>query len=337
RVISQDALVARLLQIEETLPDVASLKIPTRVVYLPMAFEDSATLGAVQRYQETVRAHAPWLPNNVDFIQRINGLATRDDVRRIVFDASYLVLGLGDVYLGAPCAVPIDPRHRLLTSKYNPARTFTAEGTVGIGGVYMCIYGMDSPGGYQLVGRTLPIWNKFLKNASFAPGEPWLLKFFDQVAFYPVTEAELDRLREDFREGRATVRVEEEVFDFAAYRAFLEENAADIAAFRERQQKAFAAEVALWKADEASAPAEEAPPEAEEEDGFKVVADMNGSVWKVLVEAGARVKAGETVVILEAMKMELEVVAPSEGVVKAVVCRPGKTVAPGDALLVLEA
>ncbi|VFS90857.1 Allophanate hydrolase subunit 2 [Kluyvera cryocrescens] len=64
------------------------------------------------------------------------------------------------MYLGAPCAVPIDPRHRLLSSKYNPARTFTAEGTVGIGGMYMCIYGMDSPGGYQLVGRTLPIWNK---------------------------------------------------------------------------------------------------------------------------------------------------------------------------------
>lgn len=78
-----------------------------------------------------------------------------------------MVLGLGDVYLGAPCAVPIDPRHRLLTSKYNPARTYTAEGTVGIGGVYMCVYGMDSPGGYQLVGRTVPIWNNFLKNSDF--------------------------------------------------------------------------------------------------------------------------------------------------------------------------
>ena len=63
-----------------------------------------------------------------------------------MFDASYLVMGLGDVYLGAPCAVPMDPRHRLVTAKYNPARTFTAEGTVGIGGAYMCIYPMDSPG-----------------------------------------------------------------------------------------------------------------------------------------------------------------------------------------------
>jgi len=57
-----------------------------------------------------------------------------------------------DVYLGAPCAVPVDPRHRLVVPKYNPARTVTPEGAVGIGGAYMCIYPMESPGGYQLVG-----------------------------------------------------------------------------------------------------------------------------------------------------------------------------------------
>lgn len=172
RLISQADLLQRLLARERALGDVSRLKVPTRTVWLPMAFEDSATLGAVDRYQQTVRASAPWLPNNVDFIQRINGLSQREQVRDILFDASYLILGLGDVYLGAPCAVPLDPRHRLLSSKYNPARTHTAEGTVGIGGMYMCIYGMDSPGGYQLVGRTLPIWNKFLKTRSSPPVNP---------------------------------------------------------------------------------------------------------------------------------------------------------------------
>jgi hypothetical protein len=49
----------------------------------------------------------------------------------VVFEASYLVLGLGDVYLGAPCAVPVNPMHRVVTTKMNPARTFTHEGTVG--------------------------------------------------------------------------------------------------------------------------------------------------------------------------------------------------------------
>ncbi|WP_051711007.1 urea carboxylase [Andreprevotia chitinilytica] len=339
RIIRQPQLIETLLALEETLPDVATLKLPTRVVHLPLAFEDSATLGAVQRYQETVRGHAPWLPNNVDFIQRINGLDRREQVRDIIFDASYMVLGLGDVYLGAPCAVPIDPRHRLLTSKYNPARTFTAEGTVGIGGVYMCIYGMDSPGGYQLVGRTLPIWNTFLKNPVFTAGEPWLLRFFDQVRFYPVSEAELTVLREDFREGRASVRIEEEVFDFGAYTQFLADNAASINDFHVKQKTAFDLEVARWQLDDhAAAPAEmERVDEDEVADGHHVVsADLCGSIWKVLVELGQRVEAGATLIVVEAMKMELSVTSPVSGIVRGIRCTPGRAVNPGDALLVLE-
>jgi len=338
RVLRQDALLRYLLALETALPDVSALRVPTRVLHLPMAFEDSATLGAVRRYRETVRPQAPWLPNNVDFIQRINGLPSRDDVRRIVFDASYMVLGLGDVYLGAPCAVPIDPRHRLLTSKYNPARTFTAEGTVGIGGVYMCIYGMDSPGGYQLVGRTLPIWNTFLENPAFVPGEPWLLKFFDQVRFYPVSEAELDTLREDFRHGRAGVRIEEEVFDFAQHTRFLEAHADEIAAFRAAQKQAFDAEVALWQAEETSGMPQEVPAEEVPEllEGERLVAaDLCGSVWKILVEPGQAVQAGEPLIVVEAMKMELTVTAPVAGRVARIRCAAGRAVNTGDPLLVL--
>ena len=102
-------------------------------------------------------------------------------VRDVVMAASYMVMGLGDVYLGAPCAVPMDPRHRLVVPKYNPARTYTPEGSVGIGGCYMCVYPMVSPGGYQLVGRTLPIWNTFGRTGPFSPAAPWLLRNFDQV------------------------------------------------------------------------------------------------------------------------------------------------------------
>ncbi len=337
QVISQQALVALLLELEAYIGDVSQMKVPSRVVYLPMAFEDSATLDAVSRYQDTVRGRAPWLPNNVDFIQRINGLASRDDVRKTLFDASYLILGLGDVYLGAPCAVPIDPRHRLLSSKYNPARTFTAEGTVGIGGMYMCIYGMDSPGGYQLVGRTLPIWNRFMKNAQFQAGEPWLLRFFDQVRFYPVSEDELTVLREDFREGRAAVRIEETVFDFAEHLQFLQTHHAEIEAFRARQAQAFEAEVGRWQQDEDSAIESLSPAPQHNDDGAAAVcADMSGSIWKVLVSVGDTVQEGQALVIVEAMKMELAIVAPQAGRVKRLACQPGRPVSPGDALLWLE-
>ena len=339
--IHQSELIDALLAVEADLPEVDDLKLNTRVLHLPLAFEDSATLDAVSRYRQSVRDTAPWLPNNVDFIQRINGLDTRDEVQETILSASYMVLGLGDVYLGAPCAVPIDPRHRLVTSKYNPARTYTAEGTVGIGGVYMCIYGMDSPGGYQLAGRTLPIWNKFGHNEQFDPGEPWLLRFFDQVRYYPVDEDTLTEMRAEFRACRLHAEITEEVFDFAEYRQFLDANADDIAAFRERQSEAFAKEVEHWQAQAEAEPEEKTGPAVapadEAIDGEAITADVSGNVWKLQVEEGARVEAGDTLVIVEAMKMEFAVEAPCAGTVKSLRCDQGTLVSAGDVLLMIEA
>ena len=341
RVIHQRDLINQLLIIEETLGDARDTKVPSRIVYMPMAFEDSATLDAVARYRQSVRDTAPWLPSNTEFMRRINGLDSVEQVKQILFDTSYMVLGLGDVYLGAPCAVPVDPRHRLLTSKYNPARTYTAEGTVGIGGVYMCIYGMDSPGGYQLVGRTLPIWNKFLKNPVFKDGEPWLLKFFDRVRYYEVTEEELTAQREAFREGRLSLRIEESYFSLAEHEQFLQDNAASIAEFKTKQQAAFTKEVALWQADEEKqidaalqAKVSTGPIEV---DGHAITADISGNIWKLLVEPGQLVEADQPLLIVEAMKMEFSVYADRTAKVSAVHCSPGKQVNAGDLLLVLEA
>lgn len=339
RIIHQHDLLGALQAAEQRIPPVETMEIATRVLHLPLAFEDSATLEAVDRYRQSVRQSAPWLPNNVDFIQRINGLPDRSDVRDIIFNASYMVLGLGDVYLGAPCAVPVDPRHRLLTSKYNPARTYTAEGTVGIGGVYMCIYGMDSPGGYQLVGRTIPIWNKYLRNPIFTPGEPWLLRFFDQVRYYPVSEQELAELRQDFREGHLDIEITEERFSIAEHERFLEREADDIAAFQKRQQQAFTEEVARWSLEDTSPENHGTDSPGSPElavDGLLVESEMHASIWKILVEIGHEVKQDDPLVILEAMKMEIPVLSPVSGVVTAVHCEPGKQVAGGTPLIVVK-
>ncbi|MNV75083.1 Biotin/lipoyl attachment protein [compost metagenome] len=172
----------------------------------------------------------------------------------------------------------------------------------------------------------------------FQDGKPWLLRFFDQIRFYPVTEAELDGLREDFREGRATVRIEEEVFDFAAHQRFLQEQADSIAVFQTRQKSAFDAEVALWKTEDAVVEHVIAEPEAETalREGERLVsADMCGNIWKIPVQVGQSVSAGDTLVIVEAMKMELSVIAPAAGTVTAIRCVPGKPVNAGDPLIVL--
>ena len=104
-----------------------------------------------------------------------------------IYNSNILVLGLGDVYLGAPVATPVDPRHRMVTTKYNPARPWTPENAVGIGGAYLCVYGMEGPGGYQFVGRTIQMWNPLRETEYFKKGKPWLLNFFDRLKFYPVS------------------------------------------------------------------------------------------------------------------------------------------------------
>ena len=183
------------------------LKVPSRIVHLPLSWDDPACQLAIEKYMTTVRKDAPWCPSNLEFIRRINDLPNLDEVYRTVFDASYLVMGLGDVYLGAPVATPLDPRHRLVTTKYNPARTWTAENSVGIGGAYMCVYGMEGPGGYQFVGRTLQMWNRYRDLEAFH-GKPWLLRFFDQIRFYPVSAEELLKIRRDFPLGRYPLKIE---------------------------------------------------------------------------------------------------------------------------------
>jgi urea carboxylase len=228
------------------LADLDGHAFPSRVVHLPLSWDDPATRLAIERYMHGVRADAPWCPWNIEFIRRINGLDSVDDVHRTVFDASYLVLGLGDVYLGAPVATPVDPRHRLVTTKYNPARTWTPENAVGIGGAYMCIYGMEGPGGYQFVGRTVQVWNRAQLGPHFE--QPWLLRPFDRIQWHPVEADELLHLRAEQAEGRLVLDIDEGEFRLSDHRRFLAENDADIKEFQHRQQEAFGAERRAWEA-----------------------------------------------------------------------------------------
>ncbi|MBR7196434.1 urea carboxylase [Pseudomonas sp. 14A] len=317
------------------------LQVPSRIVHLPLSWDDPACQLAIEKYMTTVRKDAPWCPSNLEFIRRINDLPNLDEVQRTVFDASYLVMGLGDVYLGAPVATPLDPRHRLVTTKYNPARTWTAENSVGIGGAYLCVYGMEGPGGYQFVGRTLQMWNRYREVAAF-DGKPWLLRFFDQIRFYPVSAEELLRIRRDFPLGRFDLNIEHSQLNLADYQAFLSQEAEGINAFRAQQQCAFKAERERWIASgQAHFDSEEAVPDASEEAPLQsgehsVDSHIAGNLWQVQVEAGQRVAAGDVLVILESMKMEIPVLAPLAGVVREIRVQPGSAVRAGQRVVVLE-
>lgn len=248
--LPQSRLVPLLAELEASLPAAQDLVVPSRTVRLPLSWDDPATREAIERYMHGVRADAPWCPWNIEFIRRMNGLDSVEDVHRIVYDAEYLVLGLGDVYLGAPVATPLDPRHRLVTTKYNPARTWTPENAVGIGGAYLCIYGMEGPGGYQFVGRTTQIWNHRhpLTAQGFDPEHPWLLRFFDRIQWYPVSADELLDLRADMAAGRGRVDITDGMFSLAEHEQFLAANAEDIGATRAAMEEARSEERERWAA-----------------------------------------------------------------------------------------
>jgi len=346
RRTSRRRILDALSSLEERLPPIDDIEVASRIVHLPLSWDDPATRLAIERYMRSVRSDAPWCPSNLEFIRRINGLESIDEVRRFVFEASYLVMGLGDVYLGAPVATPLDPRHRLVTTKYNPARTWTPENAVGIGGAYLCVYGMEGPGGYQFVGRTVQMWNRYRQTADFRDGKPWLLRFFDQLRFFPVSAEELLRWREDFPYGRAQLKIEPGRLRLREYRAFLIAHAASIAAFKARQQAAFDAERERWRSGDRDAEeAGDLPADSESqapalapaipEGCIALAAPVTGSVWQIHARVGERAGAGTPLILIEAMKMEIAVQAEQAGTVVELRCQRGQAVVAGETLLIL--
>ncbi|QSZ40654.1 urea carboxylase [Sulfurimonas aquatica] len=344
KVCKRDELMEKVKTIELTLPLVDDIEVPARIVHLPLSWDDESTRVAIDKYMKTVRPDAPWCPSNIEFIRRINGLDSIQEVKDIVFGANYLVMGLGDVYLGAPVATPLDPRQRLVTTKYNPARTWTPENAVGIGGAYMCVYGMEGPGGYQFVGRTVQMWNRHRQTKDFIEEKPWLLRFFDQIKFYEVSADELHQMREDFPRGRMKLKTEETTFSLKEYKDFLDTNNESINEFKKTQQDAFEEERQMWeRTGLANFNMENSDIQVIDEEKIElaqnaeaVESPVQGSLWKVMAKVGDTVAEGDVLAIAESMKMEIDIDAPENGKITHVLCSEGENIQTGKMLFVIE-
>jgi urea carboxylase len=185
------------------------------------------------------------------------------------------------------------------------------------------------------------MWNTHRTTREFTPGTPWLLRFFDQIRFFPVTAPELLEIRGAFLYGQYPLNIEQTDFNLKRYHEFLAKTSSEAARFKKHQHEAFVAERERWAAAgqlEFTDPSSEEMPRiaADLPDGYEAVrSPMTASVWHVAVEPGQRVGAGQRVFVLEAMKMEFVVVAPSNGIVEGVHCARGGMVMAGQNLATL--
>ena len=199
----------------------AGMSIPSRVIDMPVAFDDEQTRAAIARYINSIRDDAPNCEggNNVDYIARYNGLEGREQVYEALLATEQWTGFLG-FFPGLPFMFPLDPREVIFVPKYNPTRTWTAEGSVGIGGPCWAIYNVESAGGYQIIGRTIPIYDPQERNEAFRENG-MLLRAGDRVRFHRVEEDEILHLFEEVRADRYRYQIEAEAFDVGTYLEWL--------------------------------------------------------------------------------------------------------------------
>ncbi len=150
--------------------------------------------------------------------------------------------------------------------------------------------------------------------------------------------------RAAFPHGCYPLRIEDGSFTLAEHQRFLAAHAQEIANSKQRQQQAFETERQRWRELGLASYIAEDPASAEASEGeifpdgtTLVCAPSGASVWKVEVAPGDHVTEGQTLIVIETMKMEIDIAAPASGIIRELRCRPGHAVKPGQVLALIGA
>lgn len=342
--ISQDKLITHLVDLEAHIGDLSRAKVPSRLFKLPILFDSSKEKNAIKRYMETQRPYASYLPDNMDFLAKNNGLE-RNDLLDIYLKSRLIAISVG-FFAALPLCLPVDPRQRISCPKMNPSRVFTPEGQVSWGGSCMAIYNVESPGGYQLTGLTIPGCDILGSKNGYSLERPWLFEDFDQLTFYQVSEGEYERQLALFHSGRYQYEVEDTEFDMGEHNKLLDATKEEVKESKKRQkraqdemQKVEDQLMERWNKDKAEGkvPMDKVDALLNDPKIHKIIVPMNANVWKVTSKEGDRVKSNDVVAILEAMKLEISVRAEEglAGKVEKLLVRPGDVVTAGDPLVLV--
>jgi len=196
------------LRLLETLGSEADIELPSRLFYIPVHYNDPWTKACIDDYILKVapREYDP------EYLVRLNNLSDVRELARVHAASEYWITSIG-FRPGLPMLMPLDPRCRLRAPKYNPPRTWTPQGAIGVAGAASAIYATASPGGYQLFGITpVPIWDLSAKLAQFRDN-PVLFKPGDRIRFVPVDREEHDHIAAEVEHGTY-------VYNYVPYQKF---------------------------------------------------------------------------------------------------------------------
>lgn len=202
-VINFGNLTTELLALAKSVGRAGDVEVDSRLLYFPAVYLDPWTAEAMREYREKIN---PDKEPDPEFIAHLNGLDDVDQFVRVHSGSEYWCAALG-FWPGTPFLMPLDPRCKLTAPKYNPPRTFTHRGTIGMGGGSTAIYPVDGPGGYQIFARTpVPIWDEHQRLPQF-DSQPWLLRPTDRLKFIPCSVEEFNEIERKVQEGTYVMNI----------------------------------------------------------------------------------------------------------------------------------
>ena len=170
--------------------------VESRLFRFPTVYLDRWTKEAVEDYVAKITYKKP----DPEFIVELNNLDNIEHFVRVHSSTEYWVASLG-FWPGLPFTMPLDPRCKLTAPKYNPPRTWTPKGAIGMGGSSTAIYPDKLPGGYQIFGRTpVPIWDPE-KRFSIFKDSVCLFRPGDRIKFDPCSYEEFESIERKIIDG----------------------------------------------------------------------------------------------------------------------------------------
>ena len=205
------------VRLTESLGPSDDLVLDSRLFCFPTVYLDPWTKECVEDYIAKIAKKTP----DPEFIAELNGLSDVRQFVRVHSGTEYWVSALG-FWPGLPFMMPLDPRCKLTAPKYNPPRTWTPKGTVGMGGASTAIYPEHLPGGYQVFGRIpVPIWDT---KRSFPVFENSICLFQpgDRVRFVPCGVEEFEEVERQVAAGTYEYNLAEyQKFSVANYKKWV--------------------------------------------------------------------------------------------------------------------